>query len=561
MINKQRLYLIALVSASMILMLVSIGSAAPFAYIPNFNSNNVYVIDTATDTVTATVNVESHPMGVAVTPDATKVYVTNEFSNTVSVIDTATNQVTANVSVGNDPMGIAVSPDGTKVYVTNVINNTVSVIDTATNNVIVTANTAGNNPFGVVVSPDGTKLYVANLNTNTVSIIDTAIGTVTATVNVGSNPMGIAVNPVGTKVYVTNEFSNTVSVINTTTNQVTANVSVGSDPMGVAVSPDGTKVYVTNVISNTISVINTATNTVIATVNTIGNYPYGVAVTPDGTKVYVTNFISDTISVIDTTTNAVTDTVPVGNSPYAFGQFIGKPAFIITWNNPANITYGTALDDTQLDATASVPGTFVYTPPSGTILSAGLQQTLNTTFTPTDNVNYTQANATVLINVTQATPTIIWNVPADITSRTTLTATQLDAFAINPVNRYIIKGSWVYTTPTGTSVTEGTVLDVDRQTLTATFTPDDAVNYTSASVIGYINVTPVTPTNRCGEEKEFCGQEKGFTAKFKSTDQINEDENICHTKNIKEKKEYYWQDRNIDEHAMIYKPIFSSVPK
>jgi YVTN family beta-propeller protein len=94
--------------------------------------------------------------------------------------------------------------------------------------------------------------------------------------------------------------------------------------MGVAVSPDGTKVYVTNYNGNTVSVINTATNTVIATVNTIGNYPYGVTVTPDGTKAYVTNFISDTVSVIDTTTNAVTDTVPVGNSPYAFGQFIGK---------------------------------------------------------------------------------------------------------------------------------------------------------------------------------------------------------------------------------------------
>ena len=34
----------------------------------------------------------------------------------------------------------------------------------------------------------------------------------------------------------------------------------------------------------------------------------------------------------------------------------------ITWVNPANITSGTALSGTQLDATASVPGTFVYTP-------------------------------------------------------------------------------------------------------------------------------------------------------------------------------------------------------
>jgi hypothetical protein len=35
MINKQKLYSIALVSAAMILMLVSIVGAAPFAYITN----------------------------------------------------------------------------------------------------------------------------------------------------------------------------------------------------------------------------------------------------------------------------------------------------------------------------------------------------------------------------------------------------------------------------------------------------------------------------------------------------------------------------------------------
>ena len=43
----------------------------------------------------------------------------------------------------------------------------------------------------------------------------------------------------------------------------------------------------------------------------------------------------------------------------------------ISWSNPADITYGTALSSTQLDASASVPGTFVYTPPSGTVLEVG----------------------------------------------------------------------------------------------------------------------------------------------------------------------------------------------
>jgi hypothetical protein len=34
----------------------------------------------------------------------------------------------------------------------------------------------------------------------------------------------------------------------------------------------------------------------------------------------------------------------------------------LTWANPLGIVYGTALSSTQLNATASVPGTFTYTP-------------------------------------------------------------------------------------------------------------------------------------------------------------------------------------------------------
>jgi hypothetical protein len=34
----------------------------------------------------------------------------------------------------------------------------------------------------------------------------------------------------------------------------------------------------------------------------------------------------------------------------------------ISWSTPADIVYGTALSATQLNATANVPGSFVYAP-------------------------------------------------------------------------------------------------------------------------------------------------------------------------------------------------------
>jgi YVTN family beta-propeller protein len=329
-----------------ILILAGVAGASPFAYITNLESNNVSVIDTATDTVKATVNVGTEPFRVAVSSDGTRVYVTNCMGNSVSVIDATKNKVIGTVRVGSYPIGVAVNPDGTKVYVVNAASNTISVIDTATNNVTATVK-VGNLPEGVAVAPDGRKVYVANSGEDpdyqgTVSVIDTATNTITATVPVGIDPYGVAISPDGTKVYVVNSniypyYNGTVSVIDTATNNVTATVKVGNLPQGIAVSPNGTRAYVATttptiysgkniysgkynidatLLTGAVDIIDTTKYEVIDRVS-VGNYAYWVAVTPDGNKVYVVNSESNTTSVIDTATNKVNTTVPVGGHPTA----------------------------------------------------------------------------------------------------------------------------------------------------------------------------------------------------------------------------------------------------
>ncbi len=84
---------------------------------------------------------------------------------------------------------------------------------------------------------------------------------------------------------------------------------------------------------------------------------------------------------------------------------IGKATPSITWENPADIVYGTALSATQLNATSSVDGSFVYTPAAGAKLDAGQSQNLKVEFTPT-NANYSTASKTVQINVNKANQAI-----------------------------------------------------------------------------------------------------------------------------------------------------------
>jgi hypothetical protein len=163
----------------------------------------------------------------------------------------------------------------------------------------------------------------------------------------------------------------------------------------------------------------------------------------------------------------------------------------ITWANPADITYGTALSATQLDATASVPGTFTYTPDAGTVLTAGTDQTLSVAFTPSDATDYTTASDTAAVNVDPATPTIAWPNPADIIYGTALSATQLDAAASSTVGgtKGSVAGTFTYTPDAGTVLTAGT-----GQTLSVTFTPTDTTDYTTASSTTTIDVDKVAPT-------------------------------------------------------------------
>jgi hypothetical protein len=85
--------------------------------------------------------------------------------------------------------------------------------------------------------------------------------------------------------------------------------------------------------------------------------------------------------------------------------FVGTPA--ITWTNPPPITYGNALDASRLNATANVPGTFVYIPPSRAVLNSG-SNTLSLLFTPNDTVDYYSATDSVQL--------VVWRSPLSVTA-------------------------------------------------------------------------------------------------------------------------------------------------
>jgi phage-related protein len=148
---------------------------------------------------------------------------------------------------------------------------------------------------------------------------------------------------------------------------------------------------------------------------------------------------------------------------------VSKSTPNITWSNPTEIVFGTSLSATQLNATSTTEGTFTYSPTSGTKLNAGSSQSLSVTFTPTDAANYTTATKQLNIAVAKATPAVTWNNPNEIVYGTSLSSTQLNATSTTD-------GTFTYSPAIGTKLNAGS-----NQSLSVTFTPTDAANYTTAS--------------------------------------------------------------------------------
>jgi subtilisin-like proprotein convertase family protein len=169
----------------------------------------------------------------------------------------------------------------------------------------------------------------------------------------------------------------------------------------------------------------------------------------------------------------------------------GAASPTLAWTNPADITYGTALGGTQLNATATysstnVPGTFTYSSPAGTVLSAGGSQAISVTFTPNDTNSFLPVTTSVAINVSPA--------PLIITANNTNTIYGAALPAFTASYSGFVNGDT--TNSLTTQVTLGTAATsaspVGAYAITATGAAD--ANYNISYVNGTLTVNPAALT-------------------------------------------------------------------
>ncbi|PYX06382.1 MAG: hypothetical protein DMG88_18460, partial [Acidobacteria bacterium] len=198
-----------------------------------------------------------------------------------------------------------------------------------------------------------------------------------------------------------------------------------------------------------------------------------------------------------TATYASNDGLFTGNSSPVSVETVNQITPTITWPNPGDIVYGTALSDTQLNATASdhhnggnnVKGTFSYNPPASTVLLVG-QLNLSVTFRPEDTATYAGTSATATINITPATLTVT----ADDASRAygannPSFTFQYSGFVNNETSAVVTTAPTCTTTATPSS-------NVGKYSITCA--GGVSANYTFKYVDGTLTVNPAPVTATAG---------------------------------------------------------------
>lgn len=164
-------------------------------------------LDTATGAEITRYTTQAAPYAVELDAGETRAYVSNWSTDTVSVIDLVAGRTLRHVTVGKNPTGIAVAPDGTRIYVAVADEDRIAILNrdgTAVTHWDLRATAdapVGISPTDVRLSPDGTRLYVVAANENAVLVLNTADGAYVGAVPTAQYPTEVEVDPSGTRLY------------------------------------------------------------------------------------------------------------------------------------------------------------------------------------------------------------------------------------------------------------------------------------------------------------------------------------------------------------------------
>jgi YVTN family beta-propeller protein len=300
--------------------------ATPFAFVPN-EQQQLSVIDLGSNSVVTRITTESTTFGVAAT-STNRVYVSDFATGTLQVIDTATNSTIATLNVCAQPGVPVANPDATRLLIpcrrTAVDPGGVKILDTATFNLAVVGTVT--DPQAATWSPDGSRFYVTS--TDHVWAFNASDRSFLFSVPVVPGAFGVVASPDNTKLYVASFGDRganppAINVVDLATGQVQA-IGIQGQPTWIALNPAGTMLFVAMSDVDSVLIMGTSSNSPLAVITFPSNTrPQSVAVHPDGSRFYVQAEGTGRLYSFDTQSFDSTIVIAYGASGAAFGNFIG----------------------------------------------------------------------------------------------------------------------------------------------------------------------------------------------------------------------------------------------
>lgn len=273
-------------------------------------------------TVTTTFALPSATYGIAINPYTNMAYITNNINNNVYVVNTATNTLVTTIAVAGAGVFTAIQYNSitNQMYVCDDGNGEVYVINCATNTVSGSAINVGGigaDVKNICFDSTNNRMYVSASNISDVKVINCVTNLVIASVTIGTFPTGLDFNSVNGYVYVCDDPSNTVYIINTTTNTVVGTISIGggTSPIAICYNATNNTMYVANIGTDDVRIIDCTTNTLTGSPISVGTFPNDITFNGNNNLIYVSNNDSSNVSVIDCTTDTVTNTITTAADP------------------------------------------------------------------------------------------------------------------------------------------------------------------------------------------------------------------------------------------------------
>ncbi len=276
---------------------IVINAEGTVAYVANYNSATVSVIDLTTFSLSDTIIMpaNTYTIGLALHPDGSRLYVSGTYSSEIQVINTSDNTISNKITgISNSGYGaLTFNLDGSRLYYGSYGYSQLQVIDTSNDTLIYKG--SAYYPADLALAPQGTRLYCAGLSA--MGIIDTATNTQLSILGGFSGAWRLAYSPYAQKIYMTDQSAANVKIVDTRTNLISKTISSLTGAFGIAFHPTRRLAYVTMSSANSVAIIDIDKEEVIRTLTGFVN-PKSIAIAPDGSYALVSNFTANTVFIL-----------------------------------------------------------------------------------------------------------------------------------------------------------------------------------------------------------------------------------------------------------------------